>query len=171
MSYSREFWNEYHKGDHSSGNRNRWLAGGIGALSILILSINGCGSDKSPEPSTTTTTTTTTPETTTTTTTSALETTTTTTTAPKELFKFSIGNTLYNCVVIEPPHTVAPGEHIWKIVDEQNVPEDMPQRWIGTIELNQQKGTVGSNPNLIHPGDHIYELVDCTKTPGIPATE
>jgi hypothetical protein len=128
------------------------------------------GGDATPE-LVATTTTTTTPETTTTSTTTTTPETTTTTTVPKEMFKFSIGNKLYNCVVFEPPHTVVPGDNIWKITHEQHLPEDMPQRWIGTIELNQQKGTVGANPNLIHPGDHIYELVDCTNTPGIPATD
>jgi hypothetical protein len=126
-----------------------------------------CGEDNvDPQPTPTTTTSTTIPETTTTT----IEAPPTTVTPSPEKFLFKVAGIAYDCTVVEEPHVVQPGEHIWKIVDTQAMPEGMPQRWLGTIDLNQIKGTVGDNPNLIYPGDQIYTLVDCITSDALPGT-
>jgi len=88
-----------------------------------------------------------------------------------EIFQFDAGESSFSCEVVSNPHLVAEGEHIWKIVDAQAMPDNMPQRWLGTISLNQIRGAVGEDPNLIYPGDQIYTLVDCEFTDGLLTTE
>ncbi len=123
----------------------------------LVLSCSSDEQDPEPVPTTTTTTTTTVPSTTTTVPP-------TTTLPPPETYQFNIAGTNYDCIVADEPHQVIEGDHIWKIVDEQQVPDNMPQRWIGTITLNQAKGTVGIDPNLIYVENEIFLLVDCSTT-------
>lgn len=163
------FWREYHSHDPRGKKRAKIPAYIAAALLGLGIVANSCGDDDSEPTPTTSTTTTTVPETTTTTTTTTVPE--TTTTIPAERFRFTTGDTTYDCEVVADPHTVVPGEHIWKIVDAQNIPEAMPQRWLGTIDLNQLKGTVGDNPNLIYPGDQLYTLVDCITSEALPGTE
>jgi hypothetical protein len=166
-----EFWREYHSHDKNRRPYFRIPAILTGLVLGVTIIANSCSGDGDTTPPSTTTTTTLPPVETTTTTIEATTTTTTTTVPPAERFSFEIAGSMYDCEVMSDPHQVVSGDHIWKIVEEQMVPEGMPQRWIGTITLNQLRGTVGSDPNLIFPGDQIYTLVDCTMNDGLPTTE
>lgn len=137
-------WVAFHKQDKRSRAKEILAASGLFVVGLIGYSIISDSGSDAPAEAAPTSTTEVPP----------------TTSDTRESHSFMVGDRTFNCRVAASPHVVIEGDNIWEIVEGQQAP-DMPQRWVGTVVLNQARGTVGDNPDLIYPGNNILVLEDC----------
>jgi len=173
MTYSKEFWDTYHKqsgGEESKKRHKRLILGGLVAGLVATASIASCSDNEQPTPTTAQTTTTIESTTTTSTTTTTAPETTVPPTIPVETFSFESSGKKIECEVSTEPHIVVRGESISKIVRQaQGENEGVSTIIAGVIDYNQAKGTI-DNPSLIFEGMQIYLLNNCAAQPSMPDT-